>query len=118
MITDFENPDGAAYVRWKFPSGFVDKQYANTVYGVVLAAGDGVAVVEPFEGHPNNAAIFNADGSLRVRLVNPLTSAGATCFMYPYYVGSELTIVDALPGVQFGCVFEPDGRLVRIYESR
>lgn len=116
-ISEFENPDDANYVRWRFAGTLIEKRYSRATYAVVLASGTGVAIVEPYAG-PNNAVIVNADGTERVRLINPLTSKGAICFMYPYYVGGELTVMVALPADQFGCVFDEQGRCLRTYETR
>lgn len=117
-ISDFENPEDATYVRWKHAGHVVYKQYAGVVHAVVLASQEGVVVVEPYQKHPNNAVIYKADGTPWIRLINPLSSKGSICFMYPYYVGSELTLAAALPDVQYGCVFDDSGRCLRSYEMR
>ena len=85
---------------------------------VVLASQHGVVVVEPFQRHPNNAVIYKADGTPSVQLINPLSAKGAICFMYPYYVGSELTLAAAFPDIRYGCVFDETGRCLRTYEMR
>lgn len=115
-ISDFENPDDATYVRWKHAGQVVYKQYAGVVHGVVLASQDGVVIVEPYQRHPNNAVIYKADGTPSRQLINPLSSKGALCFMYPYYVGSELTLAAAFPDIQYGCVFDESGQCLRTYE--
>jgi hypothetical protein len=117
-ISDFENPDDSRYVRWKFAGKTIEKDYPGITYAIPLASGTGVVVVEPYAGHPDNAIIFDADGTERIRLVNPLTSIGAICFIYPYYVGPDLTLVVALRDLQYGCVFDADGRCLRTYEAR
>jgi hypothetical protein len=117
-ISDFENPEDATYVRWKHAGDSVYKQYADVVHAVVLASQKGVVIVEPYHKHPNNAVIYKADGTPWVQLINPLSSKGSICFMYPYYVGSELTLAAAFPDVQYSCVFDENGRCLRTYEVR
>ena len=117
-ISDFENPENATYVRWKHAGQMVYKQYAGVVQAVVLASQQGVVVVEPYQKHPNNAVIYKADGTPWLQLINPLSSKGSICFMYPYYVGSELTLAAAFPDIQYSCVFDESGRCLRTYEVR
>ena len=117
-ISDFENPENATYVRWKHAGQLVYKQYASVVHAVVLASQDGVVIVEPYQKHPNNAVIYKADGTPWLQLNNPLSSKGCRWFMYPYYVGSELTLAAAFPNVQYACVFDESGRCLRTYEMR
>jgi len=117
-ISDFENPENATYVRWKHAGNVVYKQYARVVHAVVLASQEGVLVVEPYQKPPNNAVIYRADGTPWLQLMNPLSSRGSICFMYPCYVGSELTLAAALPHIQYGCVFDESGRCLRTYEMR
>jgi hypothetical protein len=117
-ISGFQNPDNSTYVQWKLGNQLIVKRYPAVVYAVELASHCGALIVEPYDGSTDNAVIYNADGSPRIRLINPLKAQGAICFAYPYYVGAELTVVSALHGLQFGCVFDEDGRLLRTYESR
>ena len=83
-----------------------------------LASHTGVVIVEPYQGHPNNAVIYNADGTPRIQLLNPLSAKGSICFIYPYYVGSELTLVAAFPDIQYGCGYDESGVCLRTYETR
>jgi hypothetical protein len=117
-ISDFENPENATYVRWSHRGHTVYKQYPDVVHAVVLASQDGVVIVEPYQKHPNNAVIYRADGTPWLQLINPLSARGSICFMYPYYVGSELTLAAAFPDIQYGCVFDERGRCLRTYEMR
>lgn len=117
-ISEFENPENATYVRWKHAGHLVYKQYAGVVHAVVLASQKGVVVVEPYQRHPNNAVIYKADGTPWLQLINPLSAKGSICFMYPYYVGPELTLAAGFPDIQYDCVFDENGRCVRTYEVR
>ena len=117
-VSHFENPSNATYARWEHNGLIVEKQYSRVVFAVELQSHDGVAMVEPYQGHPNNGVIYNGDGTLRIRLVNPPASKGSICFAYPYYVKSELTFVAAFPESQFGCVFDESGNCLRTYEMR
>lgn len=116
-ISQFENPENANYVQWTHLGQRILRQYRTPVYAVELASHTGVIVVEP-DGCPHNAVIYNADGTERVRLVNPMVAAGAIAFSYPYYVGQELTVNSAIPGLEFGCVFDEMGHLKRVFETR
>jgi len=118
IVSQFENPDSATYARWISDGLVVEKTYSSVVYAVELHSHNGVVIVEPYEGHPNNAVIYDAGGSLRVRLLNPLASQGSICFAYPYYVNTELTLAAAFTGLQFGCVFDESGQCLRTYEMR
>ncbi|HEX7452078.1 MAG TPA: hypothetical protein VF294_07325, partial [Polyangiaceae bacterium] len=84
---------------------------------VRLKSGTGVAVVEDC-GMPDNAVIYNEDGSLRVRLINADPRYGQTIFDSVYYSDAELTVVVRGAGMQTSCVFDEDGNLIRKYESR
>jgi hypothetical protein len=117
-ISDFQSPENATYVRWKHAGRVVYKQYPAVVRALVLASQERVVVVEPYQQHPNNAVIYKADGTPWLQLTNPLSARGSICFMYPCYVGSELTLAAALPDIQYACVFDENGRCLRTYEMR
>jgi hypothetical protein len=117
-VSNFENPRDSDYVAWTFHGTRIAKQYASSAYATPLASHTGVIVVEPYDKDPNNAVIYNADGSERVRLLNPMAAQGAICFDYPLYVGTELTVISVMHGLQFACVFDEQGRLQRVYETR
>lgn len=117
-VTGFQNPDDQSFVSWSCDGTPIVKNYPSTVYAVELLSHDGVVIVEPYTGSPHNAVIYDCDGRERVRLVNPLVKDGAISFVYPYYVGTELTLVSAMPGLQFGVVFDENGVLQRVYETR
>lgn len=117
-ISNFESPSNSRIIRWRHAGNDIEKNYQGVAHGTAFADGSGVVVVEPYSGHPHNAVIFNSDGTQRVRLTNPLTAIGAICFVYPHYVRTELTLVVALRDLEYGCVFDMDGRCLRTYETR
>ena len=116
-IADFENPDGATYVRWRTGGTPIEKRYSRMAFGVELASGTGVLVVEP-DGYLDNAVIYNEDGSERVRLRNPDPQSGQSAFVDAYYINEELTVILGSRAGQTACVFDESGNLVRSYESR
>jgi hypothetical protein len=117
-VAAFEHPTDSGLVSWLFNTTRVIKQYASPAQAIPLASYAGVLIVEPYDGVPNNAVIYNADGSERVRLVNPMVAHGAICFDDAYYVGAELTVIAAMQGSRFACVFDETGMLQRVYETR
>ena len=117
-ISDFENLAGSTEARWKYGGVAIVKKYPSFVAATMLSSGDGVVVVEPYVADPNNAVIYNADGSPRARLVNPCVADGAKCFDDVYYDGGELTVIARGPGFMWACVFDEQGRLLRTHETR
>ena len=117
-ISDFECVPNSSVVSWVNAGVAVVKQYPSRVFAEELRSHEGVLVVESSHGDPNNAIIYNADGSPRVRLVNPCVAKGAVAFGDVYYVGSELTVVAYGQGDMWACVFDEDGHLQRTYETR
>ena len=118
IISDFESPPDSTIVRWSCDQKPVVKQYAFEVQGAILKSGTGVAIAEPSNGNPHNGVIYNADGSLRVRLVNPCVADGAICFGDVYCDGSELKFIARGPGFMWACVFDENGQLLRTHETR
>lgn len=57
-------------ICWQYQGSKVCKQYNNTIMGYeCLPDGSGIVILEPYqEAGPNNAIIYNADGSERWRL--------------------------------------------------
>ena len=54
-------------MRWFFNGSLIEKRYPSWAVAAELASGTGVAIGEPF-GFPDNAVIYNEDGSGRARL--------------------------------------------------
>jgi YD repeat-containing protein len=117
MVEDFEHPEKADYVRWQGDGRWIEKRYPARVTAVRLSSGTGVAITE-IAGRPNNAVIYNEDGSLRVRSINGDPRHGETVFDSIYYVGDELTAIVRGPGIQTACVYDEDGNLLSKYENR
>ena len=116
-IGAFHNPADGNSVEWTHAGKRILKHYPGPAYAIVLASQDGVLIVEP-TGAPNNAVIYNPDGTERVRLRNPMVHAGAIAFSYPYYSDGELTVNSAIPGLEFACVFDETGQLQKVFETR
>lgn len=116
-VSDLENPDNAEYVRWRSNGSSVEKRYDRPARAAALASGSGVLVVEP-TSYPNNAVIYNANGSMRSRLHNPDPQEGQSAFIDVYYINDELTVILGSRSGQMACVFDESGVLLRSYETR
>ncbi|MBN1910399.1 MAG: hypothetical protein JW818_11710 [Pirellulales bacterium] len=112
---------GSAVVIWDCDGERIEKAYRGPVTSVCpLRDGDGLALVEPIdETGPNNAVVFNADGTVRFRVKPPLPTQQVQGFADMYYVKDELTAIMVTPGRDFAVVVDDKtGEYLRIYETR
>ena len=116
MVEDFENPEKAKFVRWRSNGQLIEKLYQTPVAAVVLASGTGVAVAETGD-RPDNGVIYNEDGSLRVRLVNPYPHHGETVFGDVYYECDELKFTIRSRDINRAAVYDEQGNLIREHEA-
>lgn len=117
-VKEFELAAGGRTVRWRFKGQQIDKTYEGPIEATVLSDASGVLIVEPGMNRPDNALIFNGDGSPRLRISNPFTYSGAVCFSDVGYEGGELTLISQIKARQMACVISEDGHHVRQYEIR
>ncbi len=91
-LTDFCWRADSDSVEWAFAARRIKKSYPFPIRSAItLLDNTGVALVEPNEvSKPNNAVIFNADGSERFRVMHPGQGADGG-FDQIYYVRHELT---------------------------
>jgi hypothetical protein len=108
----------SSIVSWNHDHGTVEKRYSGRVEVLPLADGQRVLILEPFGASADNAVIFNCDGSVLVRLTNPLADRGALGFSAAGYEGAELALIARLRGLEVMCFFDEDGHLLRVAEIR
>jgi hypothetical protein len=118
VVKDLEWARDSTEVRWFGPDGYVNKSYGQPPVRVLrLEGGPGVVVVEPrLQGQANRLVAFNADGSVRFRMVVP---GQGLAFHDVYYVGRELTAIVAFLTADFAYVLDGNtGEVLRSYETR
>jgi len=103
-------------VRWRNNGIWVERQYPGGVSATVLPSGTGVAIAEVPRG-PGSGAIYNEDGSVRVRLVNAHPEHGQTVFDSVFCEGGELTFLIRGRGISIAAVYDENGRFVRKHEA-
>lgn len=112
---------GSAVVAWDSDGERIEKVYRGPVSSVCqLRDGGGLALVEPIdETGPNNAVVFNANGTVRFRVKPPLPTYQVQGFADMYYVKDELTAILVTPGRDFAVVVDgKTGECLRTYETR
>lgn len=118
-VEHFYSPEAGHFVSWMRDGKKVEKNYPYAVCAEKLKGDSGVIIIEPSsKKDPDNAVIYNSDGSMRVRVVNPMKDEGAKCFADVYYVNDELTLIAAGGRVFYACVIDENGNTLRIYETR
>ena len=97
---------GSRNVEWSNEGDHIVKVFAHPVQrAIMLADNSGVAVVEGLEASaPNNAVIFNLDGSERVRIKEKGIPFQGIGFYNIYYLGNDLTLSYACSGVDYAVV--------------
>ena len=118
-IEHLYNPKGDHFVWWIYDGKKVEKNYAYSVLTEKIRGDDGIVIVEPSSiNDPDNAVIYNPDGTLRARVINPVKDKGSKCFADVYYVNDELTLIAAGGRVFYACAIDEDGNVLRVYETR
>jgi hypothetical protein len=118
-VSKFQILSNGCQLRWMHNQEIVDLHFSNPVLAVPFLTGNGVLVVElGSSAAPDNAVIFNSDGSMRTRVTNPEGKNGAVAFCDAYYVKNELTLFIAFQSAQMGCVIDEAGNVLRVYETR
>lgn len=120
-VTSFSWTLGATSVAWSCGDQRVENAYATEVRSAVpLLDGSGVAIVEPFGvGGRDNAAVYDADGSLRFRVRFPASQPDGEWFEQAYYVRKVLTFFAIVHGGDRAFeVDEATGAILRSYECR
>lgn len=106
-------------LSWRHNGSLIEKSYPYPVYVLALDDESSILVVEPDNEHsPDNAIIFNEDGSEKSRIINPCKGEGAICFGDAYYVNGEPTLISVTNRVPYACVVNSAGDIVRVYETR
>jgi hypothetical protein len=104
-------------VSWTTNGTAVVKHYARPVQAVPLRSGQGVLIVEP-DNYPTTFVIYDADGSQKRVIDNPLAAKGALCFTACGYQRDALTLIIRLAGLEFAYVIDEAGNEVRLQEIR
>jgi hypothetical protein len=116
-VEHFVVNDLSGDVSWSSDGSDVVKHYVHPAQAVPLRSGQGVLIVEP-DNHPNNAVLYDADGSQKRVIGNPMAAKGALCFTACGYERDELTLIIRLPGLEFAYVIDEAGNSVRLQEIR
>ena len=109
--------EGARVISWEANHQQIVKHYQNSASGVVLKDQCSVLLIEPIN-RPDNAVIYNEDGSEKRRIKNPLGERGAFGFTEGGYEGQELTLIIRIPGSEFAYVLDEQGNPKAMKEIR
>ncbi|GEM_PF-3597072 len=119
MIYNCVSTDSGKTIEWEINSRKIVKKYDYQVYFEIGGAGDYIVAVEPDnEFSPNNAVIFNPDGTERKRIINPLSNDGAICFGDVYCERGSIVLVSVCPRANYICVLDHDGGIESFHETR
>lgn len=119
MIKNCVSEDSGKAVSWDFQGSKIVKTYPYAVYFEVAKDNSAVVIVEPDnEFSPDNAVIYNADGSEKKRILNPTRDKGAICFGDIYYEKGDIVLISVCPCVHYACAIDNDGNILRVHETR
>lgn len=119
MITNVKFENDGKTISWEYQGLPITKSYDFNAYFVVSKKNDYIVVVEPDNSFsPDNAVIFNPDGSEKKRITNPCRDKGAICFGDIYYVLDNITLISICNAAYYACKMNNDGDIVKIYETR
>lgn len=118
MIKNFKQENENKTVLWIYNDKQISKDYDYVIYSLNVH-NEYVVIVEPDNKFsPNNAVIYNSDGSERARVSNPFKDKGAICFGDVYYVKDEIALVSITRRANYICIIDVDGNVLRTHETR
>lgn len=115
-IENFTIDEKSRFIRWQFNKKAVQLQFNYKFQVIQLLNLNGIVLIE-YNGSRNNATIYNSDGTIKCKVMNP--DFRSLCFYDVCYIGEELTLImEFKGGIQKSCVIDEDGRIIRTYETR
>jgi len=119
IISDFSCTQEDEIVRWNFDSTQIVKKFDAKVFAECFKEKDGViVVVRSKKSFPNNAIIFNPDGSKRTTVINPLAEKGDFGFSDVFYIKDEIALISTGNLRQHSCIIDKNGNILKISEFR
>jgi hypothetical protein len=119
LITDLFIQEDKCLVIWMCDGLMIRKPYLHPVVAVFFGDNRKILIVEPDSSKsPNNAVIYNGDGSEYIRIINPYENQGAICFSDAYEVKGKLNLFFMCKNAYYGCLVDEFGTVSNIYETR
>ena len=119
VISDFSCTQEDEIVSWMFDGIRVVKTFDARVFAECFKEKDGVIVVIRSKVmSPNNAVVFNPDGSEKSTVVNPLVEEGDLGFSDIYYVKDNLVLISTGKLGQHSCIVDKEGKILSVSETR
>jgi hypothetical protein len=118
-ITCFQCSQDNNIVEWSYSGGKVKKEFPVNIYSEKLEGFNGVVVIYLSKDKaPNNADIYNADGTLYKNIINPVSQASGSMFTDLYYVKGKLLMIINDNIYNFSCVLDSSGDIHELHETR
>ncbi|MCW8932603.1 MAG: hypothetical protein OQL19_20510 [Gammaproteobacteria bacterium] len=108
-------------ICWEINSQQTCKEYKSTIMGYeVLPENYGIIILEPYEDvGPNNAIIYNLDGTLRWKLPYTKESDTGICFDRIGFSNGKLTIIAIIKNRDVGFIVDwKNCKYLDIFSSR
>jgi hypothetical protein len=117
-ITQFRNPEYSNSASWICGGRLVEISNGGRVIALLKKDGRVLVVHVDKNFGKNNAFIYSANGDVERQIMIPESVENAMCFDDAYYDGPDITLIAASKDRRMACIFNEDGELIRIHESR
>ena len=118
-ISNFVCTQDNEIVSWIYDNRPIIKKFDAKIFAECFKENDAVVVViRSKKDFPNNAIIFNPDGTEKTKVMNPLVNGGSLGFSDVYFVKGSLALVSMGKMRQHLCVIDKDGTILSISETR
>ena len=116
-IKNFIEDNNTRFVAWIFNEQNIRKIFLNEIQALPFKNLEKILIIG-FNGTREKAVIYNGEGSVKCKIVNPDPTAAG--FGDVYYVNNELTLINRWKGdsLMKACVIDEDGKVIRVYETR
>jgi len=116
MIENCKAINGGKSISWKCNNKIIAKDYLHVVYFLNISD-KYIVVVEPDnEYSPDNAVVFNENGTEHVRVKNPFKDS--PCFSDVYFIKGKIGLVAIGQRVNHICIIDVDGNVSKKNDTR